>query len=256
MSTTHITLSSNSEWDYLTDTLTVDHQSGFFDAVTIMLGNLIDIHKQIPNRPPIKNIIWKKNPMVSDCESNNYPLFFCQSDNRNEISLGSPVKGPWVSHNFHEINFTEINKIIKQYFNLSEGVMEIRDGLSTTYNVIPEKTIAIYYRGTDHINNIQPRTSHYTVINWIIKNLLGEDLSLLPEYRIMIQTDQKQIRDFFNDHLKKRERFYFQELPVAEGDIGLHKISQDERGMSITKHQMTFLSTIHIMSKRLSVGNK
>ncbi|MGO9644716.1 MAG: hypothetical protein ACLPY5_08225 [Candidatus Bathyarchaeia archaeon] len=77
-----------------------------------------------------------------------------------------------------------------------------------------------------------------------VKRLIARD----PSLRIMIQTDQQQIRDRFMRALGERA-FFLSELPVSSSPIGVHDMSDSERGISNFENDQRMLAAVNILSK-------
>jgi hypothetical protein len=96
-------------------------------------------------------------------------------------------------------------------------VLSLVSALTEKYQIISDETIALNYRGTD---------KHTEIKIWPPEDYWSELQPLIdanPNCRILIQTDQRQVREYFVEKLGSR-CFFFDELPVTEGDLGIHKI--------------------------------
>jgi hypothetical protein len=112
-------------------------------------------------------------------------------------------------------DFTNMNSLLQKYFQLSDKQALLFDHILKKYSQDFNKTIGVHYRGTDKHKEVllAPPTSY---IN-LCENILITD----PELSIMIQTDQKQVRDLFKQHFKSK-CWFIEELPVTEDNVGLH----------------------------------
>jgi len=110
------------------------------------------------------------------------------------------------------------------------------------YNIDYENTIGLCYRGTDkwlEIAQIQPE---YYIQE--VKRLITKE----PGLRILIQTDQQQIRDLLAEALGERA-FFLSELPVSSSPIPVHDLSDSERGISNFENDQRMLAVVTILSK-------
>jgi hypothetical protein len=104
--------------------------------------------------------------------------------------------------------FFEYNQIINKYFLPSERILSIIDNLKYNYHIDLEKTISIFYRGTDKFTEVSiAEPKKYAEV---AKNILSKN----PDYRILIQTDQKQVLDYFLNEFGDKA-FYFKEIPTT-----------------------------------------
>jgi hypothetical protein len=97
--------------------------------------------------------------------------------------------------------------------------MAISSGVSS------ERSIAIYYRGTDKSTEVglAPVSEYIQAANDILQKS-AEDLE------IIIQTDQEQVRDAILAHFGQRCRF-FKDLPVTRGSTAIHHLKFGEEIM-------------------------
>lgn len=104
---------------------------------------------------------------------------------------------------------------IQRYFQPSPEVYRKKTDLISKYSVRPEKTITLWYRGTDKGSEIDLDSP---------EKYLEQAQSILrrnPLLRVHIQTDQEQVRSFLATELGDRG-FFFTELPVSSADEGIH----------------------------------
>ena len=104
------------------------------------------------------------------------------------------------------------------FFHPSLSVVNMANELVKSSGVIPERSIAVIYRGTDKSSEIQLATveDYIRVIDFI---LCHSD----NELSVLIQTDQQQVRDQVLAYFGKKCHF-FSQLPATRGSAALHQL--------------------------------
>lgn len=104
--------------------------------------------------------------------------------------------------------FFEYTQIINRYFSPSDKIVNIIGYLKNKYCINFEKTISIFYRGTDKFTEISIASpKEYAQV---AKNILDKN----PDFRVLIQTDQKQALEYFLNEFGNKA-FYFEEIPTT-----------------------------------------
>lgn len=126
----------------------------------------------------------------------------------------------------HHGNYSEIvakhlgidwaKSYIKAYMTPSKNVQKIADFFIRKYEISERTTIAVCYRGTDKHKEVAPSplSEYYAKVDEILKSE--------PNCQILIQTDQKQVRDEFKKKYTNMCLF-IEELPVTARKIAIHK---------------------------------
>jgi hypothetical protein len=170
-----------------------------------------------------------------------FELYFHPNPN---VDLQSLVKISLIDQHriYEDLDFEKLSPYIENYFLPSDIVRVKQEEFVRKYSIDYENTIGLCYRGTDkwlEIAQIQPE---YYVQG--VKRLIKRE----PSLRIMIQTDQEQIRNHFVSVLGKRA-FFLSELPVSSSAIGVHNMSDSERGISNFENDQRLLAAVNILSK-------
>jgi hypothetical protein len=181
---------------------------------------------------------WRNNDQIG---KNLFELYFHPNPAVDLHSLAK-VHPTHQSLVYEDLDFEKLNPYIQNYFLPSEIVRAKQEELLRKYNIEYENTIGLCYRGTDkwlEIAQIQPE---YYVQE--VKRLVAQD----PELKVLIQTDQLQIRDRFVRVLGERA-FFLSELPVSSSPIGIHAMSESERGISNFELGIRLLAAVTILAK-------
>lgn len=144
---------------------------------------------------------FKKNP-----EQDIY-LDFHQINTSKELNLFSKVELP-DSNKFQPdiYDFKIYNQVRDKFFNPSSIISERKDFLKQKYNIDFDKTISVLYRGTD--KGTELKLAHPQDYLQITKKLLEDN----PEFKVLLQTDQTQVIQYFASELGNKVIF-FEETP-------------------------------------------
>jgi hypothetical protein len=134
-------------------------------------------------------------------------LDFHKINSDQKIDLYNKVQLPDANKcQFDLYNFQIYNQIIKRFFNPSDVIVERKKYLIEKYNIDTSKTIAVLYRGTD--KGTELKIAHPEEYMRIVKKLLKQN----PDFRVLIQTDQTQVIQYFHSELGDNA-FFFEETP-------------------------------------------
>ena len=91
--------------------------------------------------------------------------------------------------------FDIYNKIRDRFLNPSDLIVERKNILINKYKFDPQKTISVLYRGTDKATELK-LGSPTEYLN-VVKNILKDN----PNFKVLLQTDQTQVIQYFYDQL-------------------------------------------------------
>ncbi len=180
---------------------------------------------------------WRTPELI---EKDLYPFLF-----RTDASCAIPadVKVRKFDHHarYGRLRLDLLTPFIHRWFLPAAPVVEYGESLLRSSNLNPDKTIVVLYRGTDKSSEVYlARPEEY----------LAQAIRLLhenPDFRVLIQTDQEQVRDLFVRELGPR-CFYFPELPVTSGTKVLHQLSQSELPLSRLQFAQSLIAVCQIVS--------
>ena len=135
-------------------------------------------------------------------------------------------------HGFYEdLHFKKLNTYIHNYFEPSFLVQSRIQQFFEKYHICPDKTIGVCYRGTDKVSEV-PSISPIRYLSEV-QTLLKKHNDL----RVLVQTDQKQVRDYFLSEIGPAA-FYIEEMPVTCSSSAMHittekTISNFELGINL-----------------------
>lgn len=113
------------------------------------------------------------------------------------------------------IGIQYLDQVFKTYFSPSDKVMERARELENKYKISALPTITVCYRGTDKYTEIMP-----TPVEEYFHRV-EHQMKILKGSRVLIQTDQAQVREQFLNKYQER-CFYIDELPVSHGSKAIH----------------------------------
>ena len=229
------------EYDDRTGKLTITRNSGFFALCTITLNALSNF---CPNQRRV-NVAW--DPQYSwtwsDGNQSGTNLFELYFEPNSDLDVKSLVKFSPVSQYdiYEDLNFKQLTPYVRSYFVPSARVRGKQEEFLRKYGIEYENTIGLCYRATDkwwEIAQIQP---DYYVQE--AKRLVAKNETL----RVLVQTDQRQVRDFCVRELGERA-FFLAEMPVTRSTVGVHRLSESERGISNFELGVRILAAVNILA--------
>lgn len=190
------------------------HDAGFFSNCSVTLFEIARA-KQLTTRVDVSNSFsWYKSSTTDDV----WGKFFTSSILKPPSSYGYWGKTLLHHNRYSMLNFQVIEPLLTSYFHPSDLVLSRQIELIKKYEIDLSKILTVNYRGTDKVKEV----SSTPVEDWI--SLTKYKLATLhPTTRVLIQTDQKQVRDQFMEEFKGRV-LCFEELPVTLGTKVIHEI--------------------------------
>lgn len=185
---------------------------------------------------------FKKDPNLDI-----YPLFH-KIDNTQKIDLFRKVDIPDANrYQKYLYNFEIYNQIIKRFFNPSDLILERIEFLTKKYNIDYSKTISVLYRGTDKGTELRiaPPQDYLSAV----KNILNEN----PDFKILIQTDQTQVIEYFYSELGDKV-ITFVETPSTKSNRVIWSLMEQHGADSIDWSQW-FDAALRCVSKCKYVVN-
>lgn len=182
-----------------------------------------------------------------DKNKNIYPKFYKLNLEQLDLPLNKNLFIPNAnkikdeSLNFY--NFTEYSKIINRFFYPNLEVLSIHNKLIQKYNINFEKTICVFIRGTDKYHECT--IPQYDDILFCLKKLIEKEEGL----KVLIQTDQKQLKDFIINNIDNKICFFFEEVIMTETKTATWRIISEDLSYNPTYMAQLFDAVIRICSK-------
>ena len=206
------------------------HDNGFFSQCSSSLSEIIEYcndHQKIPSIDFYNLFEAYKN---SNC--NLYEKLF--SINK-ELNIDLDRRTNFIRRSNYVINkqqnFNEITPFVEKWYSPSAEVERIKNFFLEKYNIVPEKTIALSFRGTDKREGMH-NPNYDLFLSQVGKIQEKENLQ-----SIFVQTDQEQFLDYCKN---KFNCISIDELPRTtrkDRNSGLHLSGQTT---SAEKEKMAF----------------
>ena len=192
---------------------------GFYSCETQVFNSLLILlrHGLTPDRIDysLGYRHFKKDP-----EKDIYPDFH-QIDSNQSLDFYTELELPDSNKcQFGLYNFNVYNQIISRFFGPSNIVKERKDVLIEKYNIDFSKTISVLYRGTDKGTELTLASPQDYMT--VVKNILKEH----PDFRVLIQTDQTQVIQYFHNELGDKV-FWFDETPSTSTSRVIWSLMED-----------------------------
>lgn len=245
MSESIIRLPKNSFYSLENKTLYCVHNSGYFSNCSVTLWGLIELYKQniLPENINFSySFIHFKTQEQISYQVDVYPNYFRYEP----IQIVKVDKEKLLRHDHHGLyvkyTYDVYNLFIAKYFSLSSQALENVNNLLKKYKINPSETIAVCYRGTDKSREVKLATPEAYLKT--AKQILKQN----PNFKILIQTDQKQVRDLFLHHFQD-QCIFFEEMPVTEGKRVLHLQGSETIKVSKFEFGLRLLAVTHLISR-------
>jgi len=141
------------------------------------------------------------------------------------------------------INFEKINFFLKKYFLLSDEVLKIKSELISKYKLNLEKTLSVYYRGNDKIN--ETNIPSYDEFLEIVQNEIRDN----SIESVLIQSDEKEFYNFMSEKLNNV--IIFDE--IIKPNKGNFNNQNTIPSGSKTYHAQLFLSIVSLISESKTI---
>jgi hypothetical protein len=236
------TLDTYTHVDETKNQLDITINAGFFANCSITLGGLTRVYpseRYTKVNWPCQDQ-WRNDDQVG---KNLFDLYFQPNSDLDPHALAnlSPL-GPQLNTVYRDLRFDKLTPYIENYFAPSEIARKKLNELVHKYEIDFDNTIGLCYRGTDKFTELVPIPPRYYVAE--VLRLIRKN----PRLRVLLQTDQEQVRDIFVRELGEHV-FYLSELPVTKSLIAIHDISREDRGISNFEFGITLLAVVNIFAK-------
>jgi hypothetical protein len=162
---------------------------------------------------------------------------------RGRIASSDYESNPFSKQLWHHADYGRLDlgraaPFLREYFSPGPLVEATVERLVRVHGITPGETIGLWYRGTDKSKEID------AVPIERFERSVRELLDREPTLRVLVQTDQKQVRDRLLCGFP-RSAFFLDELPVTDGEQGLHKL-----GASVGAEAAITLLAVNLLMSR------
>lgn len=236
-------LNWNNFYDPLSGTLHANWVSGFFSNCSTALWAVTDLASD--GIAPKRIVMDKGWDFFCDRKTHPdldlYPILFDVRASVGPVSSSAILRIN--QHRRYALSKIELLlPFLEHWFSPSKDVQEITRKFITKYRIDCKKIISVVYRGTDKHTEVQvsDAQSYLDLTRFLLEKY--------SDHRIVIQTDQLQVRDLFLQEFGEG-CFAFDEMPVNSGNSAVHSMSEHELGMSKLDFAKTFLAVSTLLSK-------
>ena len=156
----------------------------------------------------------------SDPERDIFPDFYRINPDQ-EVTPKNIILPDENRKQFEIYDFEYYNQVVKRFFNPSGVVTDRWQMLTEKYDIDPEKTVSVLYRGTDKCTEV--RLASPEAYLDAVKQILDQT----PANRVLVQTDQTQVLDYFKSELGNIV-VSFSETPSTSGKDAMNTVMENE----------------------------
>jgi len=161
----------------------------------------------------------------SDPERDIFPDFYRINPDQ-EVTPKNIILPDENRKQFEIYDFEYYNQVVKRFFNPSGVVTDKWQMLTEKYDIDPEKTVSVLYRGTDKGTEVRLASPEDYLD--VVKQILDQT----PANRVLVQTDQTQVLDYFKSELGNMV-VSFSETPSTSGNNSMiDTMEKDKRDMT------------------------
>lgn len=205
---------------------------GFFSNCTVSLWHLTYLHSLgvTPSRIDFSAafMLYKDEDKILDV----YPVYFHLDSS---VRLAADTKVEHMDHHgtYKNMNHHLFAPFIARYFGLSSELELVKASILAKYTINREKTLVLFYRGTDKVTEIPTVEISYYI------EKAREVLKKHPDFRILIQTDEAQfISECFQAFGERC--FYVREITVGwavhlDENLRINRLENGKLFLAITK---------------------
>lgn len=210
------------------------HECGFFSCCSVKLFYIIQYYNKIKILPEVNSTHFYV--LYQTTKDITFDFFKPYIDRNVSILNNSEIlidRNCYQFTDYNKIDYSRILPFVDKYFSPSDEILQIQTKLKKTYNILPENTIAVYYRGTDKKNEtmIDSFESYYNKTNDILKG---------SSMQILIQSDSTDFVVFMKKHFPNA--IVIIENDTSTSDKGIHnEKSKEENYKDIKNLFPTFL---------------
>ena len=223
------------------------HDYGLFSCFTTIMWTAVELRQKEERCYKINNTLGMNSFKQVAWQSTYYHLF--EEAPKKDIDLffaAKPLRFDQFDHHsdYHAVatdalGLNWLRQFFQTFMKPTEEVLRIANHFEAKYGITNVPTIAVYYRGTDKHTEVMPTPipRYFEEVDALLGKKIGSE--------VLIQTDQKQVRDLFLRRYGKTCK-YIEELPVTPGRRAMHESS------SLVGNRESFAKNLYAMCLALS----
>jgi len=227
------------------ETLRIKHNSGLFSNCSISVYGIVSYFNQYKRLPKEVDFTSSFMHFKSSEESEEVYASYFKTQAQVDIPFIEKVHFPAFSlFDYKSVAYEQIAPFVDRYFSPSDAILAKVDALIERYDIVPEKTIAVCYRGTDkHLDTGLASFDEFVTETQSV-------IEKYPDYRVLIQTDQAQFWETVVPIFSNT--FRFEETPFTSTDKVMHEIIKKEDKKEWTQW---FIAAVIVISKCAYIVN-
>lgn len=195
----------------------VTHNAGFFSCCSVRLDQIVAHYNRSHSLPKVVDsseqfLFYKVNPKddVTFVYFEDYDKMDVQIPWQRSVNYGHRKQ----FDNYKRLDYQGIIPFIHKYFTPTQEIHDIKAQLISKYNIVPEDTVAVYFRGTD--KHIETKLGNFKSYS----EKLDQVLLTNPDSQILVQTDSQQFLDQMKN--KYNNIICFSENRTSNTNAGIH----------------------------------
>ena len=199
------------------------HNYGYFSCLSTILWDLITC----ANCHQLPDVVGSQHGMRDFKDQDGVDLFARHFQPPSKaaleaIPLGNELSIPAHHGDYGRLNHQQMGLFLDAYFQPQSCITSLVSRLIEKYQIQFDNLLAVCYRGTDKWMEVDPVPAAEYVLK--IRAILQQH----SELRVLVQTDQRQVRDYLLYELGDRA-FAIEELPVTDGPTVMHQTLEGNR---------------------------
>jgi len=222
------------------DVLRITHNSGFFSCCSVRLHEIVkyyNTNKKLPNVDSSVQFDWYKTDKNEDITNKYFKDY--NEVNITEFDSLIDYDENYQYKDFRTLDHASIAPFITKYFSPSDDVNRIIREMEQKYNIDPDNTLVLFYRGNDKsTETILPKYEDYITR---ANNLISAN----PNLKILIQSDETEFIDTMTAAFPTS--FYFSDeiRHMKKSNTTVDKVSRN----NVLEFSQKYLAITIIMSK-------
>ena len=230
--------------------LILPYNSGFFSCCSLACHDIIQflkMEKKVPIVDFSRAFGWYKDHANEDVYNKCFKPDINESINVDDYSSAVYNQRSLFDYRHEPLNLT--TSIVRRWFAPSDEVRGITDTFCNKYNIVPERTLAICFRGTDKHQDVME--TPYNIFTSRVRGLIKTN----NINRVLIQTDQRQFINFFKRRFPEIDSFFIEENPTTTTRKHLYKYHDSTITHNKCLYAQRFLATTILISRCNTVIN-
>jgi len=224
------------------DILEISHNCGFFSCCFVKLyaiAKYFEEHDALPAEVDSSQMFGPYKPIPRDVTYDFFEPDSIMSGGEPMGSRSNIVRWDEQFLSYKDINYIKVRCFIRKYFTPTKRIFDTSSSLRNRYDIDPDKTVALYYRGTDKgvETPLDSFESYY--------NKLQEVLAKEPTLSVLLQSDSAPFMDYMASK-QIPNVIIIKENLTSYSDKGIH---MESTGKQNYESMMNLFATFLVIAK-------